>query len=132
MLAMNAAINSQSADEKIHELRIEFKKLRYLIEFFVDLLPKKRTGKIVIEIKKIQTVLGDYNDYCIQIEFLNSYIDDTRIEMSKALSGLMAILYQKKTEERPKVEGAFTDFFTENMTIEFDLVFGAAEPGDSE
>lgn len=132
MLAMSAAINSQSADEKIHELRIEFKKLRYLIEFFVDLLPKKRTGKIISEIKKIQTVLGDYNDYCIQIEFLNSYIDDTRIEMSKALSGLIAILYQKKTEERPKVEGALADFFTENMTIEFDLVFGAAEPGDSE
>ncbi|MEQ1815790.1 MAG: CHAD domain-containing protein [Nitrosomonas sp.] len=131
MLAMSAAINSQSADEKIHELRIEFKKLRYLIEFFVDLLPKKRTGKIVSEIKKIQTVLGDYNDYCIQIEFLNSYIDDTRIEMSKALSGLIAILYQKKTEERPKVESALTDFFTENMTIEFDLVFEAAETGDS-
>ena len=131
MLAMSAAINSQSADEKIHELRIEFKKLRYLIEFFVDLLPKKRTSKIVIEIKKIQTVLGDYNDYCIQIEFLNSYIDDTRIEMSKALSGLIAILYRKKTEERPKVEGALADFFTENMTIEFDLVFEAAETGDS-
>ncbi|WP_292994450.1 CHAD domain-containing protein [Nitrosomonas sp.] len=132
MLAMSAAINSQSADEKIHELRIEFKKLRYLIEFFVDLLPKKRTGKIVSEIKKIQTVLGNYNDYCIQIEFLNSYIDDTRIEMSKALSGLIAILYRKKTEERPKVEGALADFFTENMTIEFDLVFEAAETGDSE
>ncbi|MDO9312422.1 MAG: CHAD domain-containing protein [Nitrosomonas sp.] len=131
ILAMKAAINSRSADEKIHEIRIEFKKLRYLIEFFVDLLPKKRTGKIVSEIKKIQTVLGDYNDYCIQIEFLNGYIDDARIEMSKALSGLIAILYQKKTEERPKVESALTDFFTENMTIEFDLVFGAAEPGDS-
>ena len=103
-----------------------------MIEFFVDLLTKKRTGKIVSEIKKIQTVLGDYNDYCIQIEFLNGYIDDARIEMSKALSGLIAILYQKKTEERPKVESALTDFFTENMTIEFDLVFGAAEPGDSE
>jgi len=131
MLAMSAAINSQSADEKIHELRIEFKKLRYLIEFFVDLLPRKRTGKIVSEIKKIQTVLGDYNDYCIQIEFLNSYVDDTRVEMSKALSGLIAILYQKKTEERPKVESALAYFFTENMTIEFDLVFEAAETGDS-
>lgn len=131
MLAMSAAINNQSPDEKIHELRIEFKKLRYLIEFFVDLLPRKRTGKIVSKIKKIQAVLGDYNDCCVQIEFLNSYVDDTRVEMSKALSGLIAILYQKKTEERPKVESALADFFTENMTIEFDLVFEAAETGDS-
>ncbi|WP_181023786.1 CHAD domain-containing protein [Nitrosomonas ureae] len=131
MLAMSAAIDSQSADEKIHELRIEFKKLRYLIEFFADLLPKRRTGKIAGKIKKIQTILGNYNDYCIQIEFLSSYVDDTRIEMSKALSGLVAILHQKKLEERPKVENALADFFTENMTIEFDLVFEAAKTGDS-
>lgn len=131
MLAMSAAIDSQSADEKIHELRIEFKKLRYLIEFFVDLLPKRRTGKIAGKIKKIQTILGNYNDYCIQIEFLSGYVDDTRVEMSKALSGLVAILHQKKLEERPKVESALADFFMENMTIEFDLVFEAAKTGDS-
>jgi len=131
MPAMSAAIDSQSADEKIHELRIEFKKLRYLIEFFVDLLPKRRTGKIAGKIKKIQTILGNYNDYCIQIEFLSGYVDDTRVEMSKALSGLVAILHQKKLEERPKVESALADFFMENMTIEFDLVFEAAKTGDS-
>lgn len=131
MLVMSTAIDSQSADEKIHELRIEFKKLRYLIEFFVDLLPKRRTGKIAGKIKKIQTILGNYNDYCIQIEFLSSYVDDTRVEMSKALSGLIAILHQKKLEERPKVENALASFFTENMTIEFDLVFEAAKTGDS-
>lgn len=131
MLAMSTAITSQSADEEVHELRIEFKKLRYLIEFFVNLLPKKRTCRLVGEIKKIQTVLGDFNDYCIQIEFLRSYIDDTRIEMSKALSGLIAILHHKQTEERLKVGGALADFFTENMTIEFNLAFGATVPGDS-
>ena len=131
MLAMSTTIDSQSTDEKIHELRIEFKKLRYLIEFFVDLLPKRRTGKIASKIKKIQTVLGNYNDYCIQLKFLNNYIDDTRVEMSKALSGLIAIVHQKKLEERPKVEEAVGDFFTENMTIEFDLVFKAAKTGDS-
>ncbi|WP_155756375.1 CHAD domain-containing protein, partial [Streptobacillus moniliformis] len=66
---------------------IEFKKLRYLIEFFADLLPKRCTGKIVSEIKKIQTILGGYNDFCIQIAFLNRYVYDTRVEMPKALSG---------------------------------------------
>lgn len=131
MLVMSTDIDSQSPDSKIHELRIEFKKLRYLMEFFADLLPKRRTAKLVSKIKKIQTVLGDYNDYCIQIEFLNNYVDDTRIEMSKALSGLQAILHQKKFEERPRVESAITNFFTENMTIEFDLVFETAKPGDS-
>jgi CHAD domain-containing protein len=132
MLVMSAAIDNQLADEKIHKLRIEFKKLRYLIEFFVNFLPKKRTGKIVNKIKRIQTILGGYNDYCIQIEFLNSYMDDSRVGMSKALSGLIAILYQKKVEEYPKIAAELTDFFAENMAIEFDLVFEAAKTGDSE
>ncbi len=130
MLMMSRGTSCQSPDENIHALRIEFKKLRYLIEFFMDLLPKRSTGKIVREIKKIQTVLGDYNDYCIQIAFLNGYVDDTLVEMSKSLSGLIAILHQKKIEKRSKVEGAIADFFTENMTNEFDLVFETAKTED--
>ena len=124
MLAMCQGISCQSPDENIHALRIEFKKLRYLIEFFVDLLPKKRIVKIVGEIKKIQTILGDYNDYGVQIVILNGYVDDALVDMSNSLSGLIAILHQKKIEKRSKVESAIADFFTENMTNEFNLVFG--------
>ncbi len=124
MLAMCQGISCQSPDQNIHALRIEFKKLRYLIEFFVDLLPKKRIVKIVGEIKKIQTILGDYNDYGVQIGILNGYVDDALVDMSNSLSGLIAILHQKKIEKRSKVESAIADFFTENMTNEFNLVFG--------
>ena len=132
MLLMSEAINSQSADTAIHELRIEFKKLRYMIEFFVELLHRKRTARLVGEIKKIQTVLGDFNDYCIQIDFLISYVDDSRIEMSKALSGLIAILHHRKTETRLKVSGELGKFFTEHMSIEFDLLFDAKATGVQE
>ncbi|MDQ6992384.1 MAG: CHAD domain-containing protein [Mariprofundus sp.] len=125
MLSMSRAINKQTTDEEIHQLRIEFKKLRYLIEFFVDLFPKKRVHKLLAEIKKVQTVLGDFNDYCVQIDFLTAYMDHSKIELTKALSGLIAILHQKLIEQRITAEAALVTFFTEEMTIEFNLQYGA-------
>lgn len=132
ILTMSALINAQSADEDVHQIRIEFKKLRYLIEFFIDLLPKKRIAGLLAQLKKIQSVLGDFNDYCVQVEFLSGYIDDHQIEMTKALSGLIAILHHKQVETRKQVEAAIALFFTEDMAMKFDLAFGAKANGDLE
>jgi CHAD domain-containing protein len=129
MLASSAGIDSESEDEDIHQMRIEFKKLRYLIEFFAELLPKKRTARIVNEAKKIQAVLGDFNDCCVQIDFLNAYIDDTRVDMSKALSGLIAVLHKRRAEDRLNIPAALADFFTEHMSIEFELLFASKPSG---
>ena len=130
MLALSASTNSQSADEDVHALRIEFKKFRYLIEFFIELLPKKETTRIVGEVKKIQTVLGNFNDYSTQIIFLQNHVDDARIEMSKSLSGLIAVLHQKQVEEKSKVTDVLADFFTEEMTNKIDMIFGSTIQGN--
>lgn len=130
MLALSAATTSQSADEDVHALRIEFKKFRYLIEFFIELLPKKETSIIVSEVKKIQTVLGNFNDYSTQISFLQNHIDDARIEMSRSLSGLIAVLYQKQVEEKSKVTEVLENFFTEEMNNKIDLIFGSSSQGN--
>jgi len=131
MLAMSIDISSQSPDEDVHALRIEFKKFRYLIEFFVNLLPKKDIARLIADIKKIQTVLGNFNDYSTQIEFLKSYINDDRIEMSKSLSGLIAVLHQKQIEEKLKVNEILADFFTDRMTNKIDAIFSSTIQGDS-
>lgn len=131
MAVMASVIHSETLDEEVHELRIEFKKLRYLIEFFSSLLPPKRISKFIGEMKKIQAVLGNFNDYSIQIEFLNAYVDDSRIDMSKALSGLIAILHQKKISERNQVDAALANFFTPGMNNEIEFLFGATASGAS-
>jgi len=124
MLASSAKIDSQSADEDIHALRIEFKKFRYLIDFFISLLPKKDLNALVAEVKKIQGVLGNFNDYSVQVRFLKNYIDDDRIEMSKSLCGLIGVLHQKQIAERRKVNDILANFFTEKMTSKIDVLFG--------
>lgn len=132
VLSMSMAIDRSSADDDVHALRIELKKLRYLIEFFLDLLPRKRSIKLLGEMKKLQNVLGDFNDYCVQIDFLGRYVDDRQVRMSKALSGLIAILHLKQTEKRAQVVDALAAFFSESRTIEFSLVFGAAPHGEAQ
>ena len=129
--SMSAKLNAESDEEDVHDIRKEFKKLRYLIEFFIELLPGKRTARLINRLKKLQITLGQFNDYCVQIEFLSSVSDDRQIEMTKSVSGLIAILHRKKIETRNQVEIALANFFTDNMAMEIELAFGKKTMGES-
>lgn len=45
-----------------HRLRIKLKKLRYAVEFFSALLPKRRTAQLLARLSELQDVLGGLND----------------------------------------------------------------------
>ena len=57
-------------DEKLHALRIECKKLRYLMEFFSSLFTRKKMKTLIERLKKLQNKLGDLNDLRVQQEYL--------------------------------------------------------------
>ena len=48
--------------ERRHELRIEFKKLRYALEFFAPILPRKLLATYQSCLVAIQNLLGTLND----------------------------------------------------------------------
>jgi inorganic triphosphatase YgiF len=48
--------------EQRHELRKALKKLRYAVEFFAALYPKKRVAPFLKRLKRLQLVFGDLND----------------------------------------------------------------------
>ena len=48
--------------DKLHELRVSLKRLRYGIEFLLPLLPEKATVRFANEIAEIQETLGYLND----------------------------------------------------------------------
>ena len=129
--AMSSLIHPHCLDDDIHAVRIELKKLRYLIEFFASMLPKKRSAKLLADLKNIQGVLGDFNDFSVQVDFLGSYIDDGRIALSRAVSGLTAILHVKKMAQRERIFAALGDYFSENRAIEFTLLFEVDKSGDA-
>jgi CHAD domain-containing protein len=57
-------------DNKIHALRIECKKLRYLMEFFSSLFSHKKFNALVKQLKKLQNKLGNFNDLCVQQDYM--------------------------------------------------------------
>ena len=68
--------------EQLHELRIEFKRLRYTMEFFREALG--REGDLIIEeIKDVQDHLGDLNDADVACQILNAFLESWEARQQK-------------------------------------------------
>jgi CHAD domain-containing protein len=57
----------------LHELRIEAKKLRYLLEFFAGLDAAQQAPRLIKKLKTIQDVLGGFNDMEVQQAGLRTF-----------------------------------------------------------
>ncbi len=76
------SILSNASLEQLHALRIEFKKLRYAIEFFKEVLGDQ--AKDVIEdLKKVQDHLGELNDARVAIEMISQFIEKWEARQSQ-------------------------------------------------
>ena len=74
---------------QLHALRIEFKKLRYTLEFFKEVLGSE-VASIIDEIKKIQDHLGDLHDAEVACSILNQFLADwDEKQMERPLSERM-------------------------------------------
>lgn len=122
---LGIAIDDSTPDEEVHELRIECKKLRYMMEFFAELFDKKRIKSLIKALKGLQTILGDFNDYSVQKEFLADYGSrhSKQADLAAAINGLIAVLHQKQLHERTRVQQAFATFNEESVVREFNDLF---------
>lgn len=59
---------------ELHALRIECKKLRYLLETFNSLYSEKELGPILKNLKRFQDALGASQDLAVQTEFLSDML----------------------------------------------------------
>jgi CHAD domain-containing protein len=62
-----AAITKDSPAESLHDLRKRCKELRYALEFFAPLHDPSAYAKVVGDLKRLQTCLGDFQDTEVQI-----------------------------------------------------------------
>jgi CHAD domain-containing protein len=61
---------------QLHMLRIAFKKLRYAIEFFIDVLNADGYSRCIELLKDIQDCLGDIHDSWTAITFVSDFLED--------------------------------------------------------
>ncbi len=88
-----------SPDRDIHEIRLEAKKLRYLLEFFGLLFAEEDADPLTRQLSKLQNRLGRFNDTSVQQVYLLDYWKtkepdgDTHLAMS--LGGLITTLHHE-------------------------------------
>lgn len=67
------ALEKKYHDKELHKIRISFKKLRYLLEEFQQIFGATKINEMIKKGKKLQTLLGDFNDTVTQKALLNDF-----------------------------------------------------------
>jgi len=122
-------MNEDTPDAEMHKLRIECKKLRYMIEFFSSLYPAEDIKSLVRHLKILQDNLGEFNDLSVQRESLKAFVDnlETSDEKQKdcivSTGGLISVLYERQREVRSEFTEKFNEFQDKEMKSVFKKLF---------
>ncbi len=115
-------ISPETTDAELHALRIDCKRLRYLLELFASIFPKKTTAQIIKKLKVLQDELGDFVDFSVQRRSLDEKLalipaknDSTKLLVA-ATGGLMATTFQKQEKARKKFHRRFNSFDNEESS----------------
>jgi CHAD domain-containing protein len=102
-------------DQLLHDLRIECKKLRYLMEFFASLFPRKKMVRLIKQLKKLQDNLGDFNDLSVQQDYLMHMAEELPLDDPRSRKALVATGYlvENLAYQQKAVKAEFADTFTE-------------------
>ena len=115
--------------EKLHQLRITCKKLRYLLELFRSLYPPKAIAKLIGALKQLQDNLGDFNDCEVQQHKLQQFalqmMDEGEVptETFLAMGRLEARLEMLQHETREAFTERFTKFAAPKNQRRFKKLF---------
>ncbi|MBD3223329.1 MAG: CHAD domain-containing protein [Caldithrix sp.] len=129
IIKMGKRITDDTPDADIHQLRIDCKKLRYLMEFFYSLFPQKEMNALSKHVKKLQDYLGKYNDYSVQQTFLKKYLDEhhdrskTSYYTAAIIGGLLEHLYHEQKTLRSAFHSIFRDFSDKSYQKQFNRLF---------
>ena len=120
-------INDDSPDELLHALRIDCKKLRYLLEFFASLYAPDEIGALVKQLKRLQDNLGEFNDLSVQRAELRSFLKkhnrSLSVETGAAIGTLIANLDIRQRDVRRRFKTAFASFVAHKTGARFEKLF---------
>ncbi|XOV77403.1 MAG: CHAD domain-containing protein [Aestuariibacter sp.] len=107
-----ADITSSATDKELHNLRLQCKKLRYLLDLFSEILPEKPCINVLKKLKSLQTVLGDFNDYAVQQKTLRHYLSEAKdiTQLHMSVGALIMALLQKQQQTSESVKASLNHF----------------------
>jgi len=120
-----AGIGAETPDEVLHQVRVACKKLRYLMEFFSELIPGEEASEMQKVLRRLQGRLGEFNDSSVQQKSLLNYWEQKRSgsEVAPGLGGLVSILYHRQQQTREQIVQALEMFCGGSTAATFKRVF---------
>ena len=119
--------------EALHRLRIDAKKLRYLLEFFRNLYPKSDITARIKELKRLQDILGGFNDMEIQRDRLSDFARILHTDPAVPTSCILTVgrlagkLEDRQEEFRLAFHDAFVVFSGSEVRAAYGRLFGRRE-----
>jgi CHAD domain-containing protein len=116
VVKLGTQLIDHSDDKSLHQLRIECKKLRYLLEFFSSLFVTDGIAPLIKSLRRLQDNLGDFHDACVQQEALHAFANDwlsTTPESRRtlwAIDSLIGCLEGDKQTLGEAFSGLFSNF----------------------
>ena len=129
-----ARIQENSAAHALHELRIDGKKLRYLLTFFAALYEQKHLKPLQKSLKRLQDNLGDFNDIDVQQQILQSFAREMQAEGLASADCLLSMgrllehLLDEQQQQRRRFADCFRQFSSDENANRFRRLFHATEP----
>lgn len=113
MLQQGSKIDKSAPYQKYHDLRKTCKKLRYLLEYFSDLHSKKKIKPLIKALKNTQDILGELQDYRIQIELLNNFMNTKKTgnKYSEALFNSVELFISKLDDKSEDIKSLYPETF---------------------
>jgi CHAD domain-containing protein len=120
-----AGISAESPDDAVHQLRIEGKKLRYLMEFFAEIIPRDEGAALQKLLRRLQSQLGEFNDASVQQQSLLNYWEQKKSgnDVALGLGGLVSILYHRQQQSRAHILQAVEVFCGNATAASFKQIF---------
>ncbi len=130
------AITNISPPEALHDLRKSCKKLRYLMEFFQSLYAEQQIKLLIKNLKELQDVLGDFQDYAVQEHTLKLFSDEmmelnTPAGTFLAMGVLVQNLDAHRRTARKNFASKFEDFKQEENQSAFKSLFARTKSDHS-
>jgi CHAD domain-containing protein len=122
---------ANTEDEKLHALRIACKKLRYLMEFFSSLFPRKKINILIAQLKTLQDNLGEFNDLCVQEEYLLNIAEKPPATGQKqkkllvAIGSLIGTIDREKQVIKDEFNKIFENYASPPNKIAFSELFAS-------
>ena len=68
-------VRDDTPAHELHQIRIDARKLRYLIDAAASLYDRRDLAVVLRTLKRLHTVLGEFNDACVQANWLRQYAE---------------------------------------------------------